>query len=210
MKLIINPSKTQRNATHLHAPLKVSNIVSLTKYSNTQCQASNMAFFMPKIDQAWLNLTAFMPDLGMKNRIRISQYGRVNARIKDLLGGKKCNRVRAISDTRPPESKTGGRLTRNSNGGQAMPLNISHAQTIEHFSFTINLPANSFIKRFVAMYMADYWVLAIETESKQTALIQDINKRTSREFKTLDELALWLAGQGVGEMSVFLPMGGAK
>lgn len=203
-------NNTLCTAMHLQAPLKVSNIASLTKNICTQCQASKLAFFVSKNYQARLNLTAFLPVLSTKTKSLFLQYGRVKARIKYLAIGNKCKRVYAFSDTRPPELKTGGQTTKNIYGGQTMPLNTSHAQTLEQFSFTINLPENSFIKRFVAMHMANYWVLAIETESNQKALIQDISRRAAKQFQTLDALAHWLAGQGVPEMSFFLPTGGAQ
>lgn len=83
--------------------------------------------------------------------------------------------------------------------------NTSQAPTIGQFSFSINLPENSFIKRFIAVSFAGTWNLSIETESGQMATIQNPATKTARYFETLDSLALWLASQGVPQMQVMLP-----
>ncbi|MDR9499737.1 MAG: hypothetical protein RI556_11225 [Hydrogenovibrio sp.] len=90
-----------------------------------------------------------------------------------------------------------------------MPAQSFQRPTIGQFS--INLPSESFIKRFVAIHSVDEWLLAIETETGQTAFIQT-TEATPMRFATLDNLAHWLASQDVLEMSVFLPqndVGGA-
>jgi len=107
----------------------LSNNKRLTKNTYTQCHALNMAFFVPRIQQACNLLKGCTLDLAMKNEVRISKYGRVKARIKDLAIGNKCNRICAVSNTRPPETKTGG-FTKNTYGGQPMPLNTSKRATI--------------------------------------------------------------------------------
>ena len=86
------------NLTDLHPSCKAGNDTSLTKNNNTLCQASKLAFFMPKIHQAWLNLTALTPNSSIKTKSLFSQYGRVKARIKDLAIGNKCKCVIAFSD----------------------------------------------------------------------------------------------------------------
>ncbi|QKI89217.1 hypothetical protein [Thiomicrorhabdus xiamenensis] len=92
-----------------------------------------------------------------------------------------------------------------------MPNTSQNAATVGQFSFSINLPENSFIKRFIAVSLAGVWNLSIETESGQLATIQNPVTKSARYFETLDSLALWLASQGVPEMSVLLPtMGGTK
>ncbi|BBP44552.1 hypothetical protein [Thiosulfativibrio zosterae] len=153
----------------------MDSIASLTKKHHTQCQASNMAFFVPKIDQAWLNLTAFVPDVSMKNRNHISQYGRVKARIKDLAIGNKCSRVMRLSDTRPPETKTGGHSTKKHHGGQTMPLNTSKTALICRISTTTTpngIQAN------------------IHTRYNQTA-------RVGRLFASLEQLKAFIQAQGL-------------
>ena len=112
----------------LVAPFAVNN-KALTKNSNTQCQALNMAFFVSKIQQACNLLKGYTLDLGIKNEVRILSMDGLKSGIKDPLEGNMFSRVRAVSDTRPPETKTGG-FTKNSNGGQAMPLNTSKRATI--------------------------------------------------------------------------------
>jgi hypothetical protein len=174
------------------------NIASLTKNNYTQCHASNLAFFVPKI----------VPN-GMEDRNRISKYGRVKERIKDLFEGNKFNRVVAISNTRPPETKTGG-LAKNNYGGQTMPIN-SQAPMIGQFSFSINLPEDSFISRFIAVASVNTWAVLIETCRGQQSPIQEPHTGKVKQFDSLDELAFWLASKGVPEMSVLLPtMGGAE
>lgn len=199
------------------------NIIGLTKNINTQCQALNMAFFMSAIQ-------GFFIRAGMKDRIQntleqvskmdtclflrfsrksnsgvVSKYGRVNARIQDPFGGNKCRSVDASSDYLA--ACFAGELTKNINGGQPMPLNTSHAPTVGQFAFNINLPANSFIKRFSAVRFLDYWQIVIDTESGQIATIKDPSTSRAMKFQTLDHLADWLGSQGVPEMNVFLPQG---
>ncbi|BBP45869.1 hypothetical protein THMIRHAS_12420 [Thiosulfatimonas sediminis] len=80
------------------------------------------------------------------------------------------------------------------------------------FSFSIELPQHSFIKRFIAVYSpACGWSLMLETEAGQIATICNPSNGFTRYFEDLDSLALWLSTQGVPEMTVFLPalsMGG--
>jgi len=182
----------------LHPRPKVASITSLTKNTYTQCHALNLAFFVPKIH-------ALGVSIGMKNRNRISKYGRVKERIKDLFGGNKFNRVSAISNTRPPVKPAGG-LAKNTYGGLPM-ANTSQAPTIGQFAFNINLPANSFIKRFSAVRFLDSWQIVIDTESGQIATLKDPSTKRAMKFPTLDHLADWLGSQGVPEMNVFLPAG---
>ncbi|BBP45012.1 hypothetical protein THMIRHAS_03850 [Thiosulfatimonas sediminis] len=190
----------------LHPRPKAASITSLTKNSNTQCHASNLAFFVPKI-------RAILSAMGMENRNRISKYGRVKGRIKDLFEGNKSSRVTAISDTRPPATKTGGN-TKTVTEAYHMANSSFTRETVGQFSFSINLPENSFIKRFIAVSLAGAWSLSIETESGQIATIQNHATKSPRYFETLDSLAIWLASQGVPQMQVMLPnavtVGGAE
>ncbi|QKI89920.1 hypothetical protein [Thiomicrorhabdus xiamenensis] len=183
---------------NLHPRSIAANIASLTKNRKRQSKVLNSAFFVPKL---WGICTR----IGMKNRNRISKYGRVNARIKDPLQGKKCSRLAAISDTRPPETKTGGQALLKPQGGQTMAMSPITRATVGQFSFSINLPENSFIKRFIAVSFAGAWVLSIETERGQMATVKNHSTNAPRYFETLDSLALWLASQGVPQMQVMLP-----
>lgn len=90
-----------KNTMGLPMRFNAFNIASLTKNRKRHSKVFNSAFFVPKIRKE-------IASNGMKNLHHISQYGRVNARIKDLFGGNKCSRLAAISDTRPPETKAGG------------------------------------------------------------------------------------------------------
>lgn len=193
---------SQNSVMHLHSGFLCRNIAILTKNNYTPCHASKLAFFVPKICRKLPGLVISHCAMGAKNRFRISQYGRVKGRIKDLFGGNKSNRVVAISNTRPPDSKTGG-LTKNNYGGHVMP-NTSHTPTIGQFSLSLDLPHSSYIKRFVALYVSDSWHLVIETESGQRATITDNQTRKAKTFQTLDSAAIFLVDQGVIEMTVFL------
>ena len=186
---------TISTAQHLQAPAKAANIASLTKKHHTQCQALNMAFFMPKI-------RAFLCAMGMKDRNRISKYGRVKAQNKRPFNGNMCSRVMRLSDTRPPETKTGG-LTKKHHGGQTMP-NTSQAPTIGQFSISLQLPEQSFIKGFTAHYLGSCWTLTLETERGQIATIQDLHTQQAKRFHSLDRVAQWLAAQEVPAVTVLL------
>ena len=87
-----------------------------------------------------------------------------------------------------------------------MPIN-SQAPTIGQFSFSIELPANSYIHRFTALFISGNWQLTIKTTSGQIATLLNPTTQKAMTFQTLDGLAHWLASQGVDEMSVFLPVG---
>lgn len=182
---------------------EVRTIASLTKNHKRQRKVLNTAFFMPKI-------RAILCAMGVNSRIHISQYGRVNAQNKrPSLLGNMCSRLVAISDTRPPVN-SGGQTLLKPQGGQPMPLN-SQAPMIGQFSFSIELPANSYIKRFIAHGFNGSWFLTIQTEANQTATIRNTDTNTPKQFDSLDSIATWLASQGVDEMTVFLSnVGGAE
>jgi hypothetical protein len=82
---------------------------------------------------------------------------------------------------------------------------------IGQFSFSINLPEDSFISRFIAVASVNTWAVLIETCRGQQSPIQEPHTGKVKQFDSLDELAFWLASKGVPEMSVLLPtMGGAE
>jgi len=108
----------------LRLPGLVGNNKTLTKNFNTQCQALNMAFFVSKIHQTCSLLKGYTLDLDIKNEVHILSMDGLKSGIQDPFKGNKFSRVEAVSDTRPPETKTGG-FTKNFNGGQTMPLNTS-------------------------------------------------------------------------------------
>ncbi|UQB42755.1 hypothetical protein JX580_02330 [Thiomicrospira microaerophila] len=173
------------------------NIGILTKNYNTPSHASKLAFFVPKINQAWLGLQRF----GAKYRNHISKYERVKGRIQEPVTVKKTKRVVAFSNTRSPEFKTGGLLTRNYNGGQTMPLITSNRLTA--FTFSVNLPDDSFIETVSAMYSAGDWLAYITTTRDQHAPICNTQGKPLR-FATLDSLAHYLADAGLCEFDVSL------
>jgi len=108
----------------------------LTENCNTQCHALNLAFFVPKIQQAYYFLMGIKKEsLGAKNNAHILNMDGLKHGIQDPLRGNKCKRVTAFSDTRPPVSKAGG-LTRNCNGGQSMPSITSKRATIRTIQAT--------------------------------------------------------------------------
>ncbi|WP_319381606.1 hypothetical protein [Thiomicrorhabdus sp.] len=78
---------------------------------------------------------------------------------------------------------------------------ISQVPTVGQFSFSINLPENSFIKRFIAVSFVGVWNLSVETERGQTARVLDQATQRAKKFQSLDDLAYWLANKGVPEMS---------
>lgn len=192
----------QNSAMHLHSACLYRNIASLTKNSNTPCHASKLAFFVPKICRKLPGLVISHCAMGAKNRFRISQYGRVNGRIKDLFGGNKPSRVTAISDTRPPVTKTGG-LTKNSNGGQSMPLNTSHSPMQGQNPLSISLPADSFINEFLATYNGHDWELFIVTTKGQTSIVKGFDGLPLR-FHHLGNLAKFLADNEAENLRVSL------
>lgn len=187
---------------NLQIPSRSISIETTTKTPAARCAAVNSAFFVPKFHQAW----RLFGNKGIKNRTRNSQnaVGLIGLNTRPFHGNKPCRLV-SVVETRPPANIADGQTLTKTPGGQAMP-NISKMgkHTPADFSFTINLPANSFIKRFVAINSSKEWLLTIETESGQNAFIQN-SDHTRKHFNTLDSLAYWLASQGVVEMSVFLP-----
>ncbi|WP_044410445.1 hypothetical protein [Thiomicrospira microaerophila] len=173
------------------------NIGILTKNYCTPCHASNLAFFVSKINQACLGLHA----LGAKYRNHISKYERVKGRIQEPVTVKKTKRVVAFSNTRSPDIKTGELLTGNYYGGQTMPLITSNR--LAAFSFVVNLPDDSFIKTVSAMYSAGEWLAYITTTREQNAPICNHQGQTMR-FDSLDTLARYLADSGLCEFDVSL------
>jgi len=114
------------NINHLHSFATVSNNKSLTKNHERQRKVSNTAFFVSKIQQACNLLNGCTLDLGIKNEVHILKSGRVKAQnTRPVYSGNMCNRLVAISDTRPPEIKTGGQILLKPRGGHPMPLNTS-------------------------------------------------------------------------------------
>lgn len=71
-------------------------------------------------------------------------------------------------------------------------------------NITLNLPSNSFIKSFIAAYNGSAWHLLVDTIKGQTSPIKNPQTGFIAEFSTLDQIAHWLAAQGVPEMNVFL------
>ncbi|WP_130537655.1 hypothetical protein [Thiomicrorhabdus indica] len=120
--------------------------------------------------------------------------------------GNTPSRLVAVVEARPPALIADGQTLTKPLGGLPM-ANTSQAPTIGQFAFNINLPANSFIKRFSAVRFLDNWQIVIDTESGQVATLKDPNTQRAMKFPTLDHLADWLGAQGVPEMNVFLPAG---
>lgn len=192
----------QNSVMHLHSICLCRNIAILTKNNYTPCHASKLAFFVPKICQKLPGLVISHCAMGAKNRFCISQYGRVKGRIKDLFGGNKSNRVVAISNTRPPDSKTGG-LTKNNYGGQPMPLNTSYSPEQGQHPLSISLPADSFINEFLATYNGHDWELFIVTTKGQTSIVKGFDGLPLR-FHQLGNLASFLADNEAENLRVSL------
>ncbi|MBD3767948.1 MAG: hypothetical protein IE928_08380 [Gammaproteobacteria bacterium] len=83
--------------------------------------------------------------------------------------------------------------------------NTSQAPTIGQFSFTIQLPADSYINSLIASYSCNTWQLWIETTKGQTRPILNAQDQSIKDFETLDSLAFWLGSQGFSKMTVYLP-----
>lgn len=189
------------------APVLANN-TGLTKNHERHSNVSNIAFFVPKIYQACNLLKGYMLDLGIKNEVRIPKYGRVKAQnTRPVYSGNMCNRLVAISDTRSPVTKTGEQILLKPRGGQTMPLNTSKALTVGQFSFSIQLPDDSYIERLIANYSCERWQLWIETTKGQKRPILNTDNQNIKQFKTLDSLAFWLGSQGFSLMTVYLPDG---
>lgn len=197
---IISRNATPCNAMHLQAPCKASNIHSTTKILAAFRTAVNRAFFMPKIHGTPVSIGMKRLDRILKNMVEL--MGR-NTR---PFMGNTSSRLRSVVQTRPPVFNADGQTLTKILGGLPM-ANTSHAPTVGQFEFNINLPANSFIKRFSAVRFLDNWQIVIDTESGQIATLKDPSTQRAMEFPTLDHLADWLGSQGVPEMNVFLPAG---
>jgi len=120
MKTIIN---------HLHSFATVSNNKGLTKKHHTQCHALNMAFFVPKIQQACNLLKGYKFELGSKRTFIFLNMFESKAQNKTPLLGNMCSRVMRLSEARTPDDKS-GELTKKHHGGQIMPLNTSKSTII--------------------------------------------------------------------------------
>ncbi len=170
----MNALKQIKNGNRLLSPGLLSNNRGLTKNSNTQCHALNMAFFVPKIHQAWYLLKGIKLDLGIKNEVRIPNSGRVKERNTiPIYLGNMFNRVRAVSNTRPPVTQTGG-STKNSNGGLPMP----------------NTSKGAIICTIQAVHTTNGIKASIHTRYNQKATI-------GRLFSSIEQLQAFIQSQGL-------------
>lgn len=153
----------------------------LTENRKTQCHALNMAFFVPKIYQAWYSLKGIkvgLCNLGTKNNALI--FGAMPNKdglkhgIKDPLRGNKCNRLAAISNTRPPAIKAGWQILLKPQGGQPMP----------------NTSKRAIIRTIQAIHTPNGIKATILTRYNQKAVI-------GRLFTSVHQLRQFMQSQGV-------------
>jgi hypothetical protein len=85
-------------------------------------------------------------------------------------------------------------------GGQIMPILTNR---LAAFSFTVNLPDDSFIQSVTAMHSAGEWLAHIRTTRGQTAPICHTHGKPQR-FNSLDTLARYLVDAGLCEFDVSL------
>jgi len=195
-------------AMHLQAPCKASNILSTTKTPAALCTAVNSCFFYAQ--NLWIAISNGLSK-GMENRNRISQNAVGLIRLNKRPSGNKSSRLVSVVETRPPVFIADGQTLTKTPEVSTMLNNTSQAPTIGQFAFNINLPANSFISRFIAVASVNTWIVLVETSRGQQSPIQEPHTGRVKHFDSLDELAFWLDSEGVLEMSVLLPiMGGAE
>ncbi len=151
----------------------------LTENCNTQCHALNMAFFVPKIHQAWCLLKNIKLGLSSKTNAHILNMDGLKHGIKDPSLGNTCKRVTAFSNTRPPVSKTGG-LTKNCNGGLPMPSNT---------------PKSAVIRTIQASHTPNGIKATIHTRYHQKAVI-------GRFFVSIHQLKQFMQDQGLNPLLV--------
>ncbi|MDY0137502.1 MAG: hypothetical protein RBS36_10060 [Thiomicrospira sp.] len=82
-----------------------------------------------------------------------------------------------------------------------MPIQPSNR--LAAFSFTVNLPADSFIQSINAMFSAGDWIAYIRTTRDQFAPICHTHGKPQR-FNSLDTLARYLVDAGLCEFDVSL------
>ncbi|WP_232504087.1 hypothetical protein [Thiomicrospira microaerophila] len=205
MNNIMTPYRTLYNNKGLHNAPRLSNNECTTKLSEALSTALNSAFFMPKINQAWLYLDRLQ---GMKNRIRIFITGGLIGFNTRPFVGNISSRLKAVVETRPPvNTKAGGQTLTKLSGGHTMPIITSR---LAAYSFTVNLPDDSFIQSVTAMYSAGEWIAYITTTREQHAPISN-NQGKPQRFDSLDSLAHYLADAGLCEFDVsLLGFGGVK
>lgn len=159
---------------HLLLTPEIANNTGLTKNSNTQCHALNTAFFVPKIHQAWYLLKGIKLEFGAENKVHTLRYGRVKERNTiPICLGNMFNRVRAVSNTRPPVTQAGG-LTKNSNGGLPMP----------------NTSKGAIICTIQTVHTPNGIKASIHTRYNQKATI-------GRLFSSIDQLQAFIQSQGL-------------
>jgi len=161
-----------------HLPLTpvLANNTGLTKNQQRHSNVLNIAFFVPKIHQAWYLLKGIKFDLGARNEVRISKYGRVNEQNTiPVYSGNMFGRLLAISDTRSPVAKTGEQILLKPTGGQTMPLNTSKRATIS----TIH-----------TVYTSNGIIATIHTRYNQKAVI-------GRLFASFEQLKGFIQSQGL-------------
>lgn len=155
------------NSPNLQKEFLIGNNKTLTKNHERHSNVLNSAFFVPKIYTLSVSIC-------MKNRIRISKYGRVNGQNKIPYVGNMFSRLVAISNTRPPVTKAGGKASLKPRGGHAMPDTSKRAaiRTIQ----TITTPSGI--------------IATIHTRYKQKAVI-------GRLFTSFDQLKSFVFAQGL-------------
>jgi hypothetical protein len=204
MNNIMTLYRTIYNNKGLHFAPRLSNNERTTKLLAVSCTTVNRAFFVSKIKQACLlngRLLNTKPS-------PISNMGGLIGRNTRPDKGNKSSRLRAVVDTRSPVNTKAGEPTQTKLlGAHTMPIITSR---ITAYSFTVNLPDDSFIQSVTAMHSAGEWIAYIATTREQHAPICD-NQGKPQRFDSLDSLAHYLADAGLCEFDVsLLGLGGAK
>jgi hypothetical protein len=204
MNNIMTPYRTLYNNKGLHYAPKLGNNESTTKTPAVSCTTVNRAFFVSKIKQACLlngRLLNTKPS-------PISNMGGLIGRNTRPDKGNKSSRLVSVVDARSPvNTKAGGQILTKTPEVHIMP---TLSNRLAAFSFTVNLPDDSFIQSVTAMYSAGEWIAYITTTREQHAPICEPNGKAKR-FQTLDSLAHYLADAGLCEFDVsLLGFGGVK
>ncbi|MFA6700823.1 MAG: hypothetical protein WCS28_11725, partial [Thiomicrospira sp.] len=141
-----------------------------------------------------------------KKRPYSNEGGLIGLNTRPIAGNKSSRLVSVVETRRPVNTKAGRPTLTKTPEVHSMP---TLSNRLAAFSFTVNLPADSFIQSINATFSAGDWIAYIRTTRDQFAPICNTNGKTHR-FPTLDSLAQYLADAGVCEFDVsLLGLGGA-
>jgi len=171
-----------------------------TKPLEASCAALTCAFFVSAIQQACYLAARVEGMADAKKRPYSNEGGLIGLNTRPIAGNKSSRLVAVVETRRPVNTKAGRPTLTKPLGGHSMP---TPSNRLAAFSFTVNLPADSFIQSINATFSAGDWIAYIRTTRDQFAPICNTNGKTQR-FPTLDSLAQYLADAGVCDLDVSL------